>query len=319
MFLSAGVGHRLRGRMATASGVGIRGCTQTNAVTFHFSAGTTPSPPTQTGSLPPSPEAARPLQAPFPLPLATVSPIPVPLRHPVLSLSLFALIPSSPQAPRTSAPPPSPPLAVGAAGGRRHRVFSPSPPARWAWSPPLAMAPRWAWSPPSAAALGWLPSLSSGSRPAWRSTPRRQGWSPRHARRRRRARTWALADATANRPWLFFKTRPLSSGALVARAKTLVFCRLRGGPLWGGGGTGWRLPPPACPQPPRRGSSDWPPTGCGPIWPRERAAVVAPTSVAAAWRAMEAVGRSRSLRASSLGTVAALTTWPEAVAAFANG
>lgn len=238
MFLSAGVGHRLRGRMATASGVGIRGCTQTNAVTFHFSAGTTPSPPTQTGSLPPSPEAARPLQAPFPLPLATVSPIPVPLRHPVLSLSLFALIPSSPQAPRTSAPPPSPPLAVGAAGGRRHRVFSPSPPARWAWSPPLAMAPRWAWSPPSAAALGWLPSLSSGSRPAWRSTSRRQGWSPRHARRRRRARTWALADATANRPWLFFKTRPLSSGALVARAKMLVFCRLRGGPLWGGGAGG---------------------------------------------------------------------------------
>lgn len=125
LFLSAGVGHRLRGRMATASGVGIRGCTQTNAVTFHFSAGTTPSPPAQTGSLPPSPEAARPLPAPFPLPLATVSPNPVPLRHPVLSLSLFALIPSSPQAPRTSAPPPSPPLAVG---GRQGGGATASPP-----------------------------------------------------------------------------------------------------------------------------------------------------------------------------------------------
>lgn len=264
-------------------------------------------------SRPPSPGALSPSAChclPKPCPIASPRPLPLSLRpHPVFP----------PGAADVGASAITATGSRGAAGGRRHRVPSPSPPARWAWSPPLATAPRWAWSPPSAAALGWLPSLSSGSRPAWRSTPRRQGWSPRHARRRRRARTWALADATANRPWLFFKTRPLSSGALVARAKTLVFCRLRGGPLWGGGGTGWRLPPPACPQPPRRGSSDWPPTGCGPIWPRERAAVVAPTSVAAAWRAMEAVGHSRSLRASSLGTVAALTTWPGAVAAFANG
>lgn len=320
LFLSAGVGHRLRGRMATASGVGIRGCTQTNAVTFHFSAGTTPSPPAQTGSLPPSPEAARPLPAPFPLPLATVSPNPVPLRHPVLSLSLFALIPSSPQAPRTSAPPPSPPLAVGGRQGGGATASPPHPrqragpgPLRWrrrrAGLGRLRRRRRWA---------GFLlcpPGVG-------RRGGRRQG--VRVGRRDTRA-----VGGERGR------------GRLPMRRPTVLGCSSRRGPcrraLWwrgprcwcfaacgealcGAGGQGVAAAAAGVPAAAAEGELG---LAAHRLWTylAESAgvAVVTPTSVAAAWRAMEAVGHSRSLRASSLGTVATLTTWPGAVAAFANG